>query len=201
MWRDWTHLFASGTQTPCPQIPAHWTLLLPWTHCAPSWFQVSAHAVPSDWDPQFFSLVSYLSGKHLLIKAWLKHHLLWEAIQGPLHAEDTFLWFPRVPEPAGHTAGKALSRCVRIYICWMEGQTTEWTVTHPYPLRCFPCSSVGKESTCNAGGLGLIPGSGRSPGEGHGNPLWYSCLENPCGPRSLAGYSAWGHKSQTWLSD
>ena len=76
MWRDWTHLFASGTQTPCPQLPAHWTLLLPWTHCAPSWFQVSAHAVPSDWDPQFFSLVSYLSGKHLLIKAWLKHHLL-----------------------------------------------------------------------------------------------------------------------------
>ena len=38
---------------------------------------------------------------------------------------DTFLWFPRVPEPAGHTAGKALSRCVRIYICWMEGQMTE----------------------------------------------------------------------------
>jgi len=43
----------------------------------------------------------------------------------------------------------------------------------------FPCSSVGKESACNAGDLGLIPGLGRSPGEGNGNPLKYSCLENP----------------------
>ena len=43
----------------------------------------------------------------------------------------------------------------------------------------FPCSSVGKESACNAGDLGSIPGSGRSPGGGNGNPLWYSCLENP----------------------
>jgi len=36
-----------------------------------------------------------------------------------------------------------------------------------------------KESACNAGDLGLIPGLGRSPGGGHGNPLQYSCLENP----------------------
>ena len=43
----------------------------------------------------------------------------------------------------------------------------------------FPHSSVGKESAYNAGELGLIPGSGRSPGEGNGNPLQYSCLENP----------------------
>ena len=41
---------------------------------------------------------------------------------------------------------------------------------------------------------GLIPGSGGSPGGGHGNPLQYSCLENPHGQRSLAGYSSWGHK-------
>ena len=40
-------------------------------------------------------------------------------------------------------------------------------------------SSVGKESACSAGDLGLIPGSGTSPGEGNGNPLQYSCLENP----------------------
>ena len=43
----------------------------------------------------------------------------------------------------------------------------------------FPHSSVGKESACNAGDPCLIPGSGRSPGEGNGNPLWHSCLENP----------------------
>ena len=43
----------------------------------------------------------------------------------------------------------------------------------------FPGDSAGKESTCNAGDLGSTPGSGRSPGEGNGNPLQYSCLENP----------------------
>ena len=42
----------------------------------------------------------------------------------------------------------------------------------------FPCGSAGKESTCNAGGLGLIPGLGRSPGEGKRYPLEYSGLEN-----------------------
>ena len=41
---------------------------------------------------------------------------------------------------------------------------------------------------------GLIPGSGRSPGEGNGNPLQYSCLENPPGQRRLAGYRPWGCK-------
>ena len=43
----------------------------------------------------------------------------------------------------------------------------------------FPGGSDGKESACNAGDLSLIPGLGRSPGEGHGNPLQCSCLENP----------------------
>ena len=42
----------------------------------------------------------------------------------------------------------------------------------------LPCSSDGKESACNAGNPRLIPGSGRSPGEGSGNPLQYSGLEN-----------------------
>ena len=42
----------------------------------------------------------------------------------------------------------------------------------------YPGGSDGKKSACNAGDLGLIPGSGRSPGEGNGNPLQYSCLEN-----------------------
>ena len=46
----------------------------------------------------------------------------------------------------------------------------------------------------NAGDLGLIPGVGRPPGGGHGNPLQCSRLENPHGPRNLAGYSPWGCK-------
>ena len=43
----------------------------------------------------------------------------------------------------------------------------------------FPGGSDGEESTCNVGDPGLISGPGRSPGEGHGYPLQYSCLENP----------------------
>ena len=49
-------------------------------------------------------------------------------------------------------------------------------------------------SACNAGDLGLIPGSGKSPGEGNGNLLQYSCLENSHGQRSLVGYGPWGHR-------
>ena len=45
--------------------------------------------------------------------------------------------------------------------------------------RGFPRGSDGKESACNVGDLGLIPGSGRTPGEGNGNPFQYSCLRNP----------------------
>ena len=43
----------------------------------------------------------------------------------------------------------------------------------------FPHRSVGKESACNAGDLGLIPGSGRVPRDANSNPVQYSCLENP----------------------
>ena len=49
----------------------------------------------------------------------------------------------------------------------------------PLPLPGFPGGSDSKESACNAGDPGSVPGSGRSPGEGNGNPLQYPCLENP----------------------
>jgi len=60
----------------------------------------------------------------------------------------------------------------------------------------FPCGLAGKESACSAGDLGLIPGSGRSPGEGKGYSLQYSGLENSmdCIIHGVA-------KSQTWLSN
>ena len=58
----------------------------------------------------------------------------------------------------------------------------------------FPGGSIGKESTCNVGDLDLIPGLERYSGGGHGNPLQYSCLENPHRQRSLVSYSPWGHK-------
>ena len=65
----------------------------------------------------------------------------------------------------------------------------------------FSHSSVGKESACNAGDPGSIPGSGRSPGEGNGNPLQHSCLENTM-DRGAWRATVYGvAKSQTWLSD
>ena len=57
-------------------------------------------------------------------------------------------------------------------------------------MEGFPGSSDSKTSACNAGDLGLIPGSGRSPGEGNGNLLQYSYLENSMD----GGYSPWDHK-------
>ena len=57
----------------------------------------------------------------------------------------------------------------------------------------FLGSSDGKDSACNAGDLGLIPGSGRSPGEGHGSPLQYSCLENSM---DRGAWQATAHGSQ-----
>ena len=60
--------------------------------------------------------------------------------------------------------------------------------------RGFASGSDGKESACNVGNLGSLPGLGRSPGEGNGNPLQYSCMENSHGQRSLMGYSPWGCK-------
>ena len=57
--------------------------------------------------------------------------------------------------------------------------------------------SDSKEYACNVGDLALVPGSGRSPGEGNGNPLQCSLMENPHGQRSLESYSPWSPKS--WM--
>ena len=65
----------------------------------------------------------------------------------------------------------------------------------------FPGGSDQKESACNAGDLGLIPGLGRSPRGGHGNPLQYSCLENPREQTNLEGYVHEVAKGRTRLSD
>ena len=58
----------------------------------------------------------------------------------------------------------------------------------------YSVSPAGKESACNAGDLGSVPGLGKSPRGGHGNPLQHSCLENSHGQRSLVDCSPWGHK-------
>ena len=65
----------------------------------------------------------------------------------------------------------------------------------------FSGGSDSKESACNAEDLGSTPGLGRSPGGEHGNPLQYSCLENPHGQRSQRAIVHGVAKSRTQLSN
>ena len=88
-----------------------------------------------------------------------------------------------------------------------NGKESEKEYMHIYThthTRGFPGGSVGKEFTCNAGEPGLIPGLGRSHGEGNGNPLQYSCLENSMdggvkpGELQFMGSQRVGHN---WVTD
>ena len=84
-------------------------------------------------------------------------------------------------------------------LCWAYQPATPISLNDffTYCFKGFPGGSDGKASACSAGDPGLIPGLGRSPGEGNGNPLQYSCLENSMdweAPQSLVGYSPWGRK-------
>ena len=80
---------------------------------------------------------------------------------------------PQRIEPTPHTLeGKVLTT-------GPPGKSTFFHLTLITAFGGFSYSSISKESASNAGDLGLIPGSGRPPGEGNGNPLQFSCLENP----------------------
>ena len=75
---------------------------------------------------------------------------------------------------------------------------TDFNKTHYHCTLDFPDVSVIKNLLTNAGDMGSISGSGRSPGEGNGNPLQYSCLENPmdrgaCQATAHGGYKRMGH--------
>ena len=74
---------------------------------------------------------------------------------------------------------------------------------HSYKIFLFPGGSGGKESTCNAGNPGSIPGSGRCLGEGNGNPLQCSCLENSIDSGAWRAHSPWSHQESDtteWLA-
>ena len=79
---------------------------------------------------------------------------------------------------------------------WLEAiiESMDMSLSKLQELAGFPCGPAGKESACNAGDLGLIPGLGRSPGEGKGYPLQYSGLENSMD-------SPWDHKESDIVSD
>ena len=117
---------------------------------------------------------------------------------------------PRWREPrcaALHQKGNRI-RCpvskVGQYETWERGEvpdSTERRNRQEEESQEVSSGSDGKESACNVGDLGLIPGLERSPGEGNGNPLQYSCLENPMdrGSRQDTDYRI--TKSWTQLSD
>ena len=88
------------------------------------------------------------------------------------------------------------------FLCLFETQHVHLEAVGVSTAYGFPSGSVSKESSCNVGDLGSIPGLGRYPGEGHGNALQYSCLENPHGQRCLVGCSLWGSQRvrYDWLS-
>ena len=83
---------------------------------------------------------------------------------------------------------------LKIYLCCTTTQISRNYYTYiPSLLGVFPDGSDSKESACNAGDPGLIPGSGRSPGGGHGYSVQYCSLDNHHGQSSLADYSPRGY--------
>ena len=113
----------------------------------------------------------------------------------------------------GHTVTQLLSEWFQtcIHAVWLQGHSSQALNLYEnygtvYMTSGFPDGSVVKNLSANAGDArdaGLIPGWGRFPGGGSGNPLQYSCLENPHGQRSLVGYSPRGCKesaTMVWLS-
>ena len=84
---------------------------------------------------------------------------------------------PRSPQPKLPTHGEEL--CLFFSYLPHIGPSTDAYFLVSFPVTGFPCGSASKESACNAGSLGLIPGLRRSPGEGKGYPLQYSGLRIP----------------------
>ena len=123
---------------------------------------------------------------------WLPGQLLTSVLEMQEHG---------ISELRGCVCQDFLAKCC---VCKIDTvpRTSVWIFkTCPTPYKGFPGGSVGKESACGAGDPGSIPESRRSPGQGNGNPLQYSCLENPMdrGPWWVTAPGV--AKSQTRLSN
>ena len=108
-------------------------------------------------------------------------------LSGHIHSEMGFLFLRRTGQKMWGKGKILLSSKMLPNVkilpirSWLDQRCQEWDHTQEglNPGMGFLGGSVSKESTCSVGDLGLIPRLGRSPGEGNGNPLQYSCLKNP----------------------
>ena len=128
--------------------------------------------------------------------------------------KEELIWIANYPTRNGKSKVPNLTSPNYVHRTWIPETSIRSTILVKLKLKIsllfipdsyetlgFPGGSDGKESACNSGDLGLIPGLGKSPRGGHGNPLQYSCLENPHGQRSLASYVCGVTKSQTQLTN
>ena len=107
--------------------------------------------------------------------------------------------------PPGSSVHGILHVKILKWVAFSYSRGSSWLGDQNY-IFCISCTgkqilfgSVGKESTCNARDEDLIPGLGRSPGVGHGNPLQYFCLDNPTDRGAWWATVHGVAKSQTWL--
>ena len=138
-------------------------------------------------------------------------------------------WSDNSSENRLYRVGAQTSENMVLYKCWLSGISYKWKYDNSvfpllftdssyflilayfvilvsfygylYQFKSFPGGSDGKPSACSAGDLGSTPGLGRSPGEGNGNPLQYSCLENPMDRGAWRATVHGVAKSQTQLSN
>ena len=129
------------------------------------------------------------------------------SIVSPVHnsTPNLQLWFSPQNSWRGNWRLVFCSGChVLAHVCLLSWCYALWRNATAFILEVqtgLPCSSKSKDSSCDAGDQGSIPGLGRSPGEGNGNPLHCSCLENSMGREAWWATVHGVTKSQTRLSD
>ena len=149
---------------------------------------------PPGWNP---TLGNTHSCRRACVHSWSSRLFAIPKLACPAHTNRSACIAPSYL--SNHTAARGLGAPKTGWVRWFGSAVM--LGNRLYSFLGFPGGSDGKEPTCNAGDQSLIPGLGRSPGGGHGNPLQYSCLENPHGQRSLVGPSHGIAKSRTPLSD
>ena len=152
---------------PHPHTPTSWQLLIflltPCYYCSVTQLQLTL-CDPMDCSTPVFPVLHYL---------WSLLKLI--SIESVITSNHLILCHSFLLLPSVFPSIRAFYNKLALRIRWPK----YWSFSFSISLWGFPGSSDHKSSAYNAGDLGSIPGLGRSPGEGNGNPLQYSCLENP----------------------